>query len=75
MVSGVLLLAAAPMVIAASSQASNRLFDVASAGPVRSGRAGREWWSTWWKPGIVPVFISDWYIAAFSGDASMVEPS
>ena len=27
------------------------------------------------RPGIVPVFINDWYIAAFSGDASMVEPS
>ena len=74
MVNGVLLLAAAPRVIAASSQASNWLFDAASAGvgPISAGGPAM---SRSGSPGIVPDFISDWYIAAFSGDASMVEPS
>ena len=73
MVKGVLLLAAAPMVIAASSQASNLLFESSSAGAGPTAAGGPA--ISAGSPGIVPVFIRDWYIAAFSGDASMVEPS
>ena len=67
------LLAAAPIVMAASSQASNWLFDEASAGagPTRAGGPAIVVGS----PGMVPVFISDWYIAAFSGEASMTDSS
>ena len=77
MVSGVDLLAAAPIVIAASSQASNRLLSLPfsfAVGPISAGGPATVV-GVPRRPGIVPVFISDWYIAAFSGDASMVEPS
>ena len=56
-----LLLAAAPMFIAASSHASNWLFDLASAGvgPISAGGPGIVVGLTG-SPGMVPVFINDW---------------
>ena len=56
--SGTDLLAAAPMFMAASSQALNWLFDSAfsGVGPITAGGPAMLEGS----PGMVPVFISDW---------------
>ena len=54
------LLAAAPMFIAASSQASNWLFDpVPPSGPIAAGGPGMVV-TLAGSPGMVPVFINDW---------------